>query len=48
MTLFKYIGEESLLALYKSTKMNAEHSGWHGMGDVVYVGARLTVSTVLS
>ena len=44
MTLLKYINEESLLQLYRSAKKNAEMSGWHGLGDVVYLGGRLKVS----
>ena len=44
MTLFKYRREGSLVPLYRSAKKNAEQFGWHGLGDVVYVGARMRVS----
>ena len=42
-SLFKYIDEDSLSGLYRSAKKNAEQFGWHGLGDIVYTGARLQV-----
>ena len=47
MSLFKYIDEGSLLQLYNSAKQNAKQFGWHGLGDVVYVGARFKVSNTI-
>ena len=42
-SLFKYVDADSLSELYTSAKKNAEQFGWHGLGDVVYTGARLQV-----
>ena len=47
MTLLNYKHQDSLLKIYKSAKRNAELSGWHGLGDVIYVGARHKVSNFL-
>ena len=42
--LFKYHNEDSLQALYIDARRNLAQHGWHGLGDIVFVGAKINIS----
>ena len=37
--LFKYTSYKSLVKLYIKAKDHINNHGWHGLGDIVFVGA---------
>ena len=41
MKLFRYTSYQSLLKLYIKVKDHINNHGWHGLGDIVFVGAKV-------
>ena len=39
--LFKYTTYKSLIKLYFKVKDQIKNTGWHGLGDIVFVGAKV-------
>ena len=39
--LFKYTNYKSLMKLYLKVKDHINITGWHGLGDIVFVGAKV-------
>ena len=41
MRLFKYTSYKSLVKLYIKANDHISNHGWHGLGDIVFVGAKV-------
>ena len=39
--LFKYTSKKNLMKLYNKAEDHINNHGWHGLGDIVFIGAMM-------
>ena len=48
MNLLKYIGGQSLMKLYFKAKDHLNKHGWHGLGDIIFLGAKMDEKVIVA